>query len=347
MKGFCRECAQMVRSAVVCPACEGLCQETAQYAQKLEMERLRQRGLFDEIRTIITYPLSDPLAYVLLAIIVWIFYMGSKVAIVGGGYGILFSNGLMMAYAFHAVDRASNGHLKGFMPEISDISELVLPLRMGLFAMISSTWPLIVVMLISPAIMGMNLLRFSDFSLREPVVYAQGETAPPAETPQPGAGETPTYATPLAAEETRIDVHEARSESDAPRSMGSAAELAARGLGVLALLILALLWKVAYSPAALTVAAVARTAGFFSSMIQTLNPLVGIGVIVRMGSIYWQALAIYTVITIARFVAMALFGWIPILGSLIQTFVDTYAWLSIGCTLGLAIFKRARELGLE
>jgi hypothetical protein len=27
--------------------------------------------------------------------------------------------------------------------------------------------------------------------------------------------------------------------------------------------------------------------------------------------------------------------------------IDTYAWLSIGCTLGLAIFKRAHELGLE
>jgi hypothetical protein len=28
----------------------------------------------------------------------------------------------------------------------------------------------------------------------------------------------------------------------------------------------------------------------------------------------------------------------------IGTFFETYAWLAIGCSLGLAIFKRANEL---
>jgi hypothetical protein len=38
---------------------------------------------------------------------------------------------------------------------------------------------------------------------------------------------------------------------------------------------------------------------------------------------------------------------IPIAGSLVKTFLSVYVHLSFGCALGLAVFKKAHELGLE
>ena len=37
----------------------------------------------------------------------------------------------------------------------------------------------------------------------------------------------------------------------------------------------------------------------------------------------------------------------PALGAVLKAFVDSYAFLAIGCTLGLAVFKKAPELGLD
>ncbi|HET8644649.1 MAG TPA: hypothetical protein VFO85_04120, partial [Vicinamibacteria bacterium] len=79
----------------------------------------------------------------------------------------------------------------------------------------------------------------------------------------------------------------------------------------------------------------------------TLNPVVGIDTIRRMGGVYWAAMGIYTVVAVVQWVLGAVMGLIPILGGVVKAFVDAYAYLMIGCTLGLAVFKKAPELGLE
>jgi len=104
---------------------------------------------------------------------------------------------------------------------------------------------------------------------------------------------------------------------------------------------IALLWKVIYTPAALTVAALSR--GFF----KTLNPAVGLDTIHKMGGIYWQALAIYSFFAGAEWLLGAALSFIPIAGGIVRSFVDAYAYLAIGCTLGFAVFKKARELGWD
>jgi hypothetical protein len=104
---------------------------------------------------------------------------------------------------------------------------------------------------------------------------------------------------------------------------------------------LAIVWKLVYTPAALTVAALSR--GFF----KTLNPVVGLHTIHKMGGIYWQALAIYSVLAGAQWVLGFGLGFIPIAGGIVKAFVDAYAYLAVGCTLGLAVFKKARELGWD
>ncbi|PYQ41266.1 MAG: hypothetical protein DMF77_16300 [Acidobacteria bacterium] len=104
-------------------------------------------------------------------------------------------------------------------------------------------------------------------------------------------------------------------------------------------IVIAVIWMVAYLPIALTVAARTRR------MLSTLSPAIGVDTIKKMGGTYWQALAIYLAIVVAQTVAAYVLGLIPVLGSLAAAFVNGYAALAIGCTLGLAVFKRATELG--
>lgn len=120
-----------------------------------------------------------------------------------------------------------------------------------------------------------------------------------------------------------------------------------RALLFLGLLILGLIWKLAYSPVALTVAALNRTSTLLSGMLQTLNPVLGLRVITLMGGVYWQAMAIYTVVTIVQVLLGGPIGLVPIAGTFLRAFVDAYALLAIGCALGFAVFKKARELDLD
>ena len=105
--------------------------------------------------------------------------------------------------------------------------------------------------------------------------------------------------------------------------------------------VLAILWKIFYSPVALVAAAITR--GFFA----TLNPLVGLGAIGRMGSTYWSAMGVYTVIALVEFLLVAALGMIPLAGRFLAAFVQSYTYLATGCLLGFAVFKKAPELGLD
>jgi hypothetical protein len=133
-----------------------------------------------------------------------------------------------------------------------------------------------------------------------------------------------------------------------PVSTGDPGAEAAAGLRLLGLAAtaivfggIALVWKVVYTPVALTVAGLSR------SSLSTLNPVVGFDTIKRMGGTYWQAMGIYTVIAVVQWIVGAILGFIPLVGGIATSFVDAYAYLMIGCTLGLAVFKKAPELGLE
>jgi hypothetical protein len=94
-------------------------------------------------------------------------------------------------------------------------------------------------------------------------------------------------------------------------------------------------------PVALIVAALSK------SILNTLNPAMGVDTIKKMGAVYWQALALYLVVVAAQFVLGFVLGRVPIAGGLAMGFVNAYAALAIGCTLGLAVFKKGAELGWD
>jgi hypothetical protein len=105
--------------------------------------------------------------------------------------------------------------------------------------------------------------------------------------------------------------------------------------------VLAIAWKVLYSPVALVAAAISR--GF----VATLNPLAGIGAIRSMGATYWSAMGVYTGIAVLETLLVAVLGFIPLAGRFLGAFVQSYTYLAVGCLLGLAVFKKAPELGLD
>jgi hypothetical protein len=292
----------------------------------------RARSLRDELPIIVGYPFVDVVAYVLLVVVVWLAMVARGFALFGGGVAVLFSQGLLLAYAFTAINRVSSGNLRTFTPDISDITALIEPLRLSLGALLVSSAPLLLLVFLYPSAVP-RALHLAESAVSMPV--ARAEDAGDADTP--AAEASPDAGTEAAGQSKEVEKLEEKARSMVD---GEGVEPGAP-IWVLPLMALALLWKVVYSPIALAVAAISR------SFVSTINPVVGVGCIRSMGSVYWEAMGIYTVVVAIQAALGLGLGLIPLLGTLARAFVDAYAYLVVGCTLGFAVFKKARELGME
>ena len=320
---------------------------SSDFAAREALDRQRATSLFAEMPTIFRYPLSDPTALVLLAVVVWVFTVMRAFAFgfIVAGACLLLSQGLLMAYAFNALVKVSNGQMQGFMPEISDIWDLATALRQSFAALLASWWPVGVAFLLAPSLLsgsGLGLLAVNDPT---PVVHAQ---APAPE--DLGDGQASPAPDPV---DSFLD-QAGRDSEGRPLDLPSSSSIAdlpqpspARSAGVLLLFAIGVLWAIVYSPIALIVAALARDEGFLMGILRPLNPINGLIAIRRMESTYWQAMAIYLLIVVSELILGLLFGWIPILGGIVLALVGCYARLATGCALGLAVFKKSRELGLD
>ena len=302
--GYCSACENKIRDAIVCPVCEAFCVPMKKYEEDQELVRQRQRSMFDELQTIATYPLRDPMGLVVLALFTGLFGFFARFAAFYGAIAIVLSQGVLMWYCFNALNRVASGNLKDFMPQFDDLSDIVGPLKLGFAALVISAAPLFLIFLWSGISVAQSFL---------------------VEAPVPAVEMSVAHAQPEDEEEVEAG----------PQVSGGMLLLATL------LLIPAILWKLIYTPVALTVAALSR------SVLSTLNPVLGFDTIKRMGGVYWQAMLIYTVLAFGQWVIGFLLSFIPILGGIVAAFVDAYAYLAIGCTLGLAVFKKAPELGWD
>jgi hypothetical protein len=333
-KGFCAACVKEVRGAFPCPSCDGLCTPAARIEEQEQKDRQRARPLMEELGTIGGYPLVEPVAYLMLSIAVGVFALAKGMSLLA----VVFSDGLLMAYAFSAVNRVSQGNLRSFMPAISDVMDLVLPLRLGFVAFLAANLPLLALFFLGPPIQSVFGFELAS-AQPAAVVHAQVQEAQPV----PDAEE------PAFDEEAPVDGEDETGAESQPEPGSTEEPFTPEkpGAGWGLLYVLAILWRLVYAPVALTGAVLSSTAGLLSSSLQTLNPVLGIATIWRMGRTYWEALLVYTVIVFAQFLISLPLGLIPIAGTLLRAFVDCYANLCIGCTLGLAVFKKARELGMD
>ena len=329
-KGFCDPCAQKVQGAVVCPSCEGLCVPVASYEGMQRTARQRARPMFDEIGVIAAYPLRDTLAFVMLALFTWFFGLFAGFV----GIMLILSKGVLTWYSFNAVSKVAIGNMRDVMPELRDISDIGNALRLSLAALVISAGPLFLFGALIPGADKLGLGGAADAASRVSVVHAQ----PPASPAESGtardkdedAEPEPSPGTHARAHAGRTDVFEAEREGSsviAPLAM--------------LLIVCAAVWMVAYMPVALTVAALSK------SILSTLNPVIGIDTIRKMGGTYWQALAIYGGLVGAQLVLVKLLHFIPLAGGLAAAFVDAYVALAVGCTLGLAVFKKAVALAWD
>lgn len=317
-KGFCDACTQKVQNAAICPSCEGLCIAAAAYEEIQEKAKQRARSMMEEVGAIAGYPLRDPIAYVLLAVFTWFFGLFAGFAFIMA----VLSKGVLTWYSFNAVSKVSIGNMRDVMPEFRDLSDILHAMRLSLAALVISAGPLFLCLFLIPGaellMRGQSLVQSAP---RLEAVHAQPPSSPAADDEEDRGEDEAEPASPFEAD------REGRGSVAGPLAM----------LGI----VVAVLWMVAYMPVALTVAALSK------SILSTVNPLIGADTIKKMGSTYWQALAIYAAIVLVQSIA----GWglrlIPLAGSLAASFVDAYAALAIGCTLGMAVFKKAAELGWD
>jgi hypothetical protein len=336
-KGWCPDCLRRQGTAVICASCDALCVTVADREAKEARARQRARPLTDEIGTVLRYPFTDATAFVAFAVVVGVFSTLASIAAFGGGFGILFSQGLLYAYAFTAINRVSAGDMDGFMPEISDMADLAGPLRVGVAALLVSSGPLLALTFLYPP---------SDVAQALGVGRASALVAP---TPAPSAEPTLSPAVAALTEDDSdgsgdhgaappADSDEAADAADAAAAGREEPLVPAWAFGAFAL---ALLWKLVYSPIAFVAGGISR------SFLKTLNPVVGLDAIRRMGPTYWTAMGLYTAIAVVEFALGLLLGLVPFVGGFLRAFVQSYTFLAVGCLLGLAVLKKAPELGLD
>ena len=306
---------------MICPDCDALCVATAEKEKAELVERQRRRPLQDELGTVLSYPLRDPMAYIMMAVFVGLLSTAAKIAVFGGLIGVLFSTGLLYAYSFTAINRVSAGNTTNFMPEISDISDLIKSVLLGIAVMIISKGPFLLLTIV---------VGVSIFSL----MPGMGAKDPDFDPEDLQAMLEAEGMTPDEIAEMQEQFGRAGDDSTSAPALGTA-------LGAIVAFPFALLWWVLYAPIALIAAAISQS--FFA----TLNPITGIDAIRRMGSIYWEAWVVYTGIAIVGGIGAVILGIVPLIGPFLAAFVQAYTYLSFGCLLGFAVFKRAKELGVD
>jgi hypothetical protein len=111
------------------------------------------------------------------------------------------------------------------------------------------------------------------------------------------------------------------------------------------------LWGLFYFPIACAIA------GYTRSFTSTLNPLVGLDTIKRLGGTYVTILFMGLVLLIASMLVGGILGAIfspfdlPQMGNLPANFIGSlfgfYIWIVFSCVLGYALFKKSDKLNLE
>ena len=337
--GYCVECKK-----AVCPKCDGGCMPTREYAAWQTQERQRARPLTDDLATILSCPLQDRLAFLLLALFTGLFGFAARFTV----YALPFSQGVLLWYSFHSLYQVAKGNMRHAMPEFHDISDLYRPLRLSAGVLLIGWAPALLLMAALGSSMGLGGLIWgptegSTATVDQPVQTERDAEQGVAitgllEVLKKNAGEGEGAFAPEREEEASSMVRTA----EVPQSRATTTAAATEYTFGLSLLIgLALAWKVAYTPVALIVAALSH------NLWSIMNPLIGADTIRRMGPVYMQAMLIYTGLAAARWVLGAALGYVPLAGGVVMSFVDAYFYLVIGCLLGLAVFKRAKELGWD
>jgi hypothetical protein len=353
---FCRECPKTVgvSKITLCPLCGDLCQPYQKLQERIVRQSYQHSGFgLGDFRQALRHPLKDIISLVAAAM----FY---GFLLLAGFWGQMLSYMIMFGCISLVINRVSSGRMdRNFMPDFSSFSwwdDVFIPATLGIGITIVTVGPTIVLLiaiwfglLSGPGSMSSDLAQMQGSEQEQSQLTAEDMEELMNPTSAEKSEEAAKKLNQLhPASQMNEEIENSRDSSGSLISSISPFFYAPATLAILFLL--ALCWAIFYYPMALAVA------GYTEDFWSTINPLIGIDTIRRMGLVYVKAflmclcmMAVGLVLSAIIYVATAPFD-MPFVGNLPARFLDGmvtfYINLVIACVLGLALFKCADKLDI-
>lgn len=353
---LCRECPKYIGVSKIplCPLCGDLCQPYQKLLERSERQAYRSSGFgLEDFGRSLGYPFKS-IVSLIAATILYGFLL------LAGFWGRVAAYAIMFGCISLVINRVSSGRMdRNFMPDFSSFSwwdDVFMPGLLGVGITIVTAGPTILLILA----LWFGVLGGGPGSAplnNAPVQQEQEQSQLTQEDMAELVDGTDAKKSEEAAK--KIDqLHPGRQISKEMESTkdSSASPLSAfspffyASMTIILLFLLALGWAVVYYPMALAVA------GYTEDFWATVNPLVGLDTIRRMGMVYVKAFLMYLCVEVAGLVVGVIIHIVtapfdmPFVGNLPATFlngmVTFYINLVIACILGLALYKCADQLDI-
>ncbi|HEX8250793.1 MAG TPA: DUF4013 domain-containing protein [Pyrinomonadaceae bacterium] len=386
---FCKGCPTSYGGTVkICPMCGAMCKplEAVREQQKKAVQfhqDLAQGFGFEDFGKALAYPFKFKFSLVAGAIMFMLFTLGQSSAGVGGiwmmsasGFCLMLSNMLTFGVLANTVENMSQGKLtENFMPSFDDfniLDDVLHPFFLSIGAYIASFGLLFVIIIGGFWYMSNRAVEshgdtVADMSKRiqenreakdEGRILPDGTVIPPFDQLTPAQKQALDDNDIDKLQEMLVEHRKANLESVVGKTPETKekefqqmlTQLASMGTPVLLLAFLAFLWGIFYLPAACAVA------GYTRSFAATVNPMVGLDTIKRMGFDYVKILLMVFILFVASSIIGGILGFVlkafdmPGVGNLpanaIASLFTFYFSVVFSLVLGYALYKNSAKLNL-
>lgn len=344
---FCNDCVKYINGRIpICFLCGELCDLFEKVQQRAVREHIRKSGFgFEDFGAALAYPFKHPVSLVAGAAIYGLL-------LIAGLFGNIVAYMLLFACMTQAIQQVAWGRLdRCFMPDddFSFYDDLVKPAFLGIGITIVTLGPTILL----AVILIWNIMATVRDSNDAAMKGARTESSQVTAQDFQDLGSNDPVVSERAQRKIEAAQQAANSRSSAAgqqQAQQMFMKILAFSLPILALMFVTLLWALLYYPMALTVA------GYTQEFRSTINPLVGLDTIKRMGFTYVKAFLMYLAVALVGGV-VTVFVWVitspfdmPIIGNLpgkvINGVVTFYTSLVIACLLGLSLYKSSDKLDI-
>jgi hypothetical protein len=352
---LCNDCPKKLGINVfICPNCGAMCDLYEAIKKKSEIAFRKSQGFgLEDLGQALAYPFKFPASLIGGALLYAIFQFGGIV-------GFLLARMLLFGCIVVIIRQVAWGRIhKNFISQIGEngiLDDLIKPGFLGFGVTLVSWGPMIIggiiaiYMMLSAASM---MLQQQTLPENQPQMNFELQAEPNVRN-----AERPVRNDSIQSER-EFEKHPVFDDEENPMNSKKRegtiesnyfnAFLAASAPLIL-LIVIGFLWGFFYYPMALAIA------GYTQDFFATINPLVGIDTMKRMGGTYFKAFGMYVVVSIIGFglgivvyiVTMPFnspFGNIP--KNLLDGGITFYTSMVIACLLGLALFKCSDKLGIE
>lgn len=386
---FCKACPSSYGGTVkVCSMCGAMCKPLAVAQQNFQKAIQYQQDLsqgfgFEDFGKALAYPFKFKFSLFAGAILFMFFSLGQSASSFGGMFMmsasimcLMMSNMLTFGILANTVENMSQGILeRNFMPTFDDFNlwdDVVHPFFLSVAAYISSFGPLVLIIVFAVWYAWSTIAPVKqDWVAESSKQIQQNREARDEGRIMKDGTVLPRYEEMTAQEQEAMEdgriqdlqkmIQENR-KNELESVVGKSPEtkqaemremishLAAMAIPMLLLGFVALLWGLFYFPAACAVAGYTRSFG------ATINPLVGLDTIKRMGFDYAKILAMVLILSIMGGIISLIFNKIfsafdlPGIGNLpataVGSFFNFYFAIVFALILGYALYKNSVKLNL-